>query len=45
MLTRGERELNITYHVLAPGHEALVDNLGGVVSPSINMDALLHDRI
>lgn len=41
----GEGLRMVFYHVLAPGHEALVDDLGRIVATGVNMDAFLHDRV
>ena len=33
------------YHMLSPSHQPLVDNLGGIVAASVNVDTLLHHRV
>jgi hypothetical protein len=39
-----EREA-LAYHVFSPRHQSLIDNLGGIVAPGIDMDAFLDDRV
>lgn len=33
------------YHMLSAGHEPLVDHLGGVIAPRVNVNALLDHRV
>lgn len=35
----------VAHHVLATGHQPLVDDLGGIVAPSVDVHALLDDRV
>ncbi len=36
---------DLAYHVLAAFHEALVDDLAGIVLVCLDVDRLLHDGI
>lgn len=31
--------------MFSPRHQSLIDNLGGIVAPGIDMDAFLDDRV
>jgi hypothetical protein len=35
----------IAYHVLSPGHQSLVDNLGSKVATGIDVDAFFDNTI
>lgn len=43
-LEEGTNEV-ATHHVLSPGHQSLVDDLGGVVTARVYVDALLDHGI
>lgn len=48
MAVEGQLACNVgdlAHHVLAALHEALVDNLAGVVLARLDVDRLLHDGI
>lgn len=40
-----EHSYLISYHMLSPGHKALVNNLGRIVSARIDVNALFHHGV
>jgi len=39
------REEGSAHHVFPPGHQPLVNHLGGIIPPRVNVDAFFHDRV
>lgn len=35
----------IAHHVFPPGHQALVDHLSRIISPRVDVDALLYNAV
>lgn len=40
-----EKEEALAYHMFSPRHQSLIDNLGGIIAPGIDVDAFLDDRV